>query len=217
MDEELRSSRTTVQRLPDRARYDFETVAAILDAAFVCHVGFVVDGQPYVIPTSYGRSGRTLYLHGASMSRMLGELARGVPLCLTVTHVDGIVVARSGYHSSINYRSAVVLGSAEAVPDDEKAQALEVIVEHIVPGRWAQLRPVRNEELALTSVVKLEIVEASAKIRTGPPHDDDADYDRPIWAGVIPLEVSPGRPQADPLLAPGIALPGNLGHYRRPR
>jgi nitroimidazol reductase NimA-like FMN-containing flavoprotein (pyridoxamine 5'-phosphate oxidase superfamily) len=215
MHDDLSSSRTVIHRMPARGHYDFATVAAILDAGFLCHVGFVVDGQPYVIPTCYGREGHALYLHGSSASRMLGTLAGGAPVCVTVTHVDGIVVARSGYHSSINYRSAVILGTAEPLAAADKAAALRVIVERIVPGRWEALRPVRDDELAVTTVLRVDIAEASAKIRTGPPLDDEADCALPIWAGVIPLCVAAGEPLPDQRLAAGGDSPESVGRWGR--
>jgi uncharacterized protein len=215
MDDELKSSRTALQRRPARGHYDFETVAAILDAGIFCHVGYTVDSQPYVIPTGYGREGRRLYLHGAKLSRTLIELGRGIPVCVTVTHLDGIVIARSGFHSSINYRSVMILGQAEPVSDADKEHALSVIVEHIAPGHWAASRPPTREELHQTAVVALDIVEASAKVRTGPPIDDEQDYGLPIWAGVIPIETFAKEPLPDPKLKSGIALPDYVARWRR--
>lgn len=215
MNDELRSSRTELQRLPARGHHDFETIASILDAGIVCHVGYAVDGQPYVVPTGYGRDGHRLYLHGSRLARTLVELGRGVPVCVTVTHLDGVVIARSGFHSSMNYRSVMILGHAEPVADADKEHALTVIVEHIAPGHWAASRPPTREELALTSVVALDIVEASAKVRTGPPVDDDADYALPIWAGVIPIETVAREPLPDPKLRAGVALPDYVARWRR--
>jgi nitroimidazol reductase NimA-like FMN-containing flavoprotein (pyridoxamine 5'-phosphate oxidase superfamily) len=215
MNDELKSTRTTLHRMHERGRHDFATIAAILDAGFVCHVGYEVDGQPYVVPTCYGRADRRLYLHGSQLSRTMRELGRGVPVCVTVTHVDGIVVARSGYHSSINYRSAMILGHAEPLPDADREAALRTIVEQIVPGRWPALRPPTRGELDLTAVVRVEIVEASAKVRTGPPGDDEADYALPIWAGVLPLELRAGSPEPDPRLAPGVPVPAHVEDWRR--
>ena len=210
------TSRTTVKRIPKRGAYDRDTINAILDEAFICHVGFVVDGQPYVIPTGFGRIENDLYIHGSSASRMLRELSKGVDVCVTVTLIDGLVIARSAFHHSVNYRSVVVLGKAELVTDsDEKNKALEAITNHIVPGRWADCRWPNELELKATSVLKLAIDEASAKIRTGDPVDDDEDYSLDFWAGVLPLDLSPGNPQSDAKLSPGIAPPAYITNYKR--
>jgi nitroimidazol reductase NimA-like FMN-containing flavoprotein (pyridoxamine 5'-phosphate oxidase superfamily) len=196
------SKRTQVQRIPDRGRYDPETIHAILDAAFVCHVGFVVDGQPFVIPTNFARDGEKLYLHGSSASRMLRTLSGGVQVCVTVTHVDGLVLARAAFHHSVNYRSVVALGRAVLVEDpDEKMHALELFTNHVVPGRWDEVRTPTEQEMKATSVLSLDLKEASAKVRTGGPKDDAEDYDLPIWAGVLPLTVKAGEAIADPKLA----------------
>lgn len=211
----LKSPRTKVRRLPKRAHYDFETIASILDATFVCHLGFVHDGQPYVIPTAFGRAERTIYLHGSAVSRTLQAVSGGIPVCLTATLLDGIVLARSGFHSSINYRSVVVLGQAEPVGGDEKLRALEVISEHILAGRWAEIRGPSRKELNATMVLKLPITEASAKVRTGPPADDEPDYALPVWAGVLPLSVAAGAPVADPRLAPDTPVPAYVRRARR--
>ena len=213
----LRSARTTVQRLPKRGVYDRETVYAILDEGLVCHVGFSVDGQPYVIPTAYCRIGDVLYVHGSAASRMLKALAGGVPACVTVTLLDGLVLARSAFHHSMNYRSAVVLGTARLVTAaDEKSRALEAIVEHIVPGRGADARPPSANELLATSVLALPIEEGSAKVRTGPPLDDPEDMGLDVWAGVVPLRLSPQPLVSDPTLREGIAAPAYAREYRRP-
>jgi nitroimidazol reductase NimA-like FMN-containing flavoprotein (pyridoxamine 5'-phosphate oxidase superfamily) len=194
----LRTERTTLRRLPKRGDHERATVDAILDEALVCHVGFVVEGQPYVIPTIHGRAGDRLYVHGSAASRMLRTLSGGVPVCVTVTLVDGLVMARSAFHHSMNYRSVVVLGTATAVEDEgEKREALRTIVEHVAPGRWAQAREPNATELKATSVLRLPIEEASAKIRTGPPVDDEEDYALPVWAGVIPLRLVAQAPVAD--------------------
>ena len=204
----LKTPRTTVKRLPKRAAYNFDTVVAILDAGFLCHIGFVADGQPYVIPTGFGRDGKTLYFHGSSVSRTLKTLADGVPMCLTVTHLDGLVLARSGFHSSMNYRSVVVLGKARTVDNrEEKLHALEVISEQILKGRWAEIRGPSRKELNGTTVLALPIDEASAKIRTGPPIDDEEDYALPVWAGVLPLKVKAGTPLPDDRLPTTIQPP----------
>jgi uncharacterized protein len=212
---DLQSDRTTLNRYPARGRHDFATVAAILDEGFFCHVGFAVNGQPYVIPTGYGRADRVLYIHGSAASRMLNEVGKGIAVCVTVTLVDGLVLARSAFHSSVNYRSVVILGTAESVPEGEKIQALKTITDHIVPGRWDSLRPVRKEEIDLTTVLKLDIVEASAKVRSGPPLDDEEDYRLPIWAGTLDFPPLSGNPKPDPRLKAGIVLPAHVKNYRR--
>ena len=211
------TERTTVRRLPKRGSYDRAVLDAILDEGLVCHVGFAVSGQPYVIPTTYGRVGDRLYLHGSAASRMLKELRGGIPVCVTVTHLDGLVLARSAFHHSMNYRSAVVLGMAEEVVDaEERGAALRAIVDHVVPGRWDTVRSPSEIELRATLVLRLAIDEASAKIRTGPPVDDDADYDLPCWAGVLPLRTTVLPAVADPRLPAGIAVPPHVSGYRRP-
>jgi uncharacterized protein len=208
--------RTQVKRLPKRASYDREVVFKILDEAFVCHVGFSVDGQPYVIPTGYGREGDTLYIHGSAASRMLGELAEGVSVCVTVTLLDGLVLARSAFHHSMNYRSVIVLGTARPVTsDDEKIVALRAITNHIIPGRWDDVRKPTAAELKGTAVLALNLEEVSAKIRTGPPIDDDADYSLPIWAGVVPLHLAAEAPISDPRLAQPLSPPTYAQDYRR--
>jgi nitroimidazol reductase NimA-like FMN-containing flavoprotein (pyridoxamine 5'-phosphate oxidase superfamily) len=211
----LKSTRTTVRRLPRRAAYDRDAVHAILDAGFICHLGHVVDGQPFVIPTAYGRDGDVLYVHGSAVSRTLKNLGDGVPLCLTVTHLDGLVLARSGFHSSMNYRSVVVLGSAALVEGDEKVHALRVISEQILKGRWDEIRGPSPKELRATAVLRLQITEASAKVRTGPPMDDEADYALPVWAGVLPLSMRAGPPEPDPRLPADTPLPAYLRRRRR--
>jgi nitroimidazol reductase NimA-like FMN-containing flavoprotein (pyridoxamine 5'-phosphate oxidase superfamily) len=212
---DLRSDRTTLSRYPARGRHDFATVAAILDEGFFCHVGFVKNGQPFVIPTGYGRKDRVLYIHGSAASRMLTEAGKGIALCVTVTLVDGLVLARSAFHSSVNYRSVVILGTAEPVAADEKITALKTISDHIVPGRWESLRPVKQEEIDQTAVLKLDIVEASAKIRTGPPVDDEEDYALPIWAGTLDFAAPAATPNPDKRLQPGVAVPAHVMRYRR--
>jgi uncharacterized protein len=200
------TERTRVARLPKRGDYSQETIYRILDAAFICHVGFVVDGQPYVIPTGYGRKDDTLYLHGSAASRMLRTLAGGVDVCVTATVVDGIVLARSAFHHSMNYRSVVVLGKARLIEDEaEKTEALRTISEQIIRGRWDDVRKPTAQELRATTVLALPIEEASAKVRTGPPLDDEEDYALPVWAGVLPLALKAGEPVADSRLAEGLA------------
>ncbi len=208
------SPRTTVKRLPKRGVYDAPAIAAILDEALACHVGFVVEGQPYVIPTIHGRSGDRLYLHGSAASRMLRALSGGIPACVTATLIDGLVMARSAFHHSMNYRSAVVLGTATLVEDpDEKMEALRVIVEHVSPGRWAEVRWPTPKELLATSVLGMSLEEASAKVRTGPPIDDAEDMDFACWAGVLPLGITAGAPIPDAACRPGFNPP----EFRRPR
>jgi uncharacterized protein len=210
------TERTQVKRLPDRGKYDAETVHKILDAGFVCHVGFVVDGQPFVIPTNYGRVGDMLYLHGSSASRMLKTLTEGIPVCVTVTLVDGLVLARSAFHHSVNYRSVVILGKAALVDKpEEKMNALEAFTEHVMRGRWKDIRPPTDLELKATTVLSLPLAEVSAKVRTGPPKDDAEDYALPIWAGVLPLPIVPGIPIPDPKLNAGLEPPENVRKYSR--
>jgi uncharacterized protein len=185
--------RTRVVREPQRAVYDRDTVNAILDEAFLCHVGFTVGGQPYVIPTSYGRDGDVLYIHGSAASRMLRNLDQGIPVCVTVTLLDGLVLARSVFNHSMNYRSVVILGTATIVNDPaEKLAALRALSEHIIPNRWDDVRQPNEKELKATSVLRLPIDEFSAKVRVGPPIDDEEDYSFPTWAGVIPVGMTVG-------------------------
>jgi uncharacterized protein len=210
------TKRTQVRRLPDRAAYDSETVFRILDEGFICHIGFVADGQPYVIPTGYARVEDTLYVHGSAASRMLRTLAGGVQLCVTVTLVDGLVLARSAFHHSVNYRSVVILGRATPVEDlAGKLRALEAFTEHIVRGRWKDVRQPTESELKATTVLALPLNEVSAKIRTGPPKDEEEDYQLPIWAGVLPLALIPGAPARDPKMTVEIAPPEYLRSYAR--
>ncbi|MDN5217267.1 pyridoxamine 5'-phosphate oxidase family protein [Fulvivirgaceae bacterium BMA12] len=207
------TERNKLKRVPKRAHYDKETVYQILDAAFVCHVSFVVEGQPFLIPTAYGREGDTIYLHGATKSRMLVNLEKGIPVCVAVTHLDGIVVARSAFHSSINYRSVVVFGKAKLVSEDQKNHALEVITNNIIGNRWEEARPPYEKELKGTSVLAIEIESASAKIRVGGPVDEKEDYDLDIWAGVIPLQMTAGEPVADDLLRAEIPIPSSARNF----
>jgi nitroimidazol reductase NimA-like FMN-containing flavoprotein (pyridoxamine 5'-phosphate oxidase superfamily) len=202
-----RTERTTIKRLPTRGSYDREVIEAILDAGLVCHVGFVADGQPFVIPTVYVRVGERLYLHGSAASRML-LAARQIPLCVTVTHLDGLVLARSAFHQSVNYRSVVVLGAAtEVVVREEKLRALEALVERVAPGRWREVRGPSEQELKATRVLVLPVSEASAKVRSGGPLDDEADYALPCWAGVIPLRTMPEVAVPDARLPAGVPVP----------
>jgi nitroimidazol reductase NimA-like FMN-containing flavoprotein (pyridoxamine 5'-phosphate oxidase superfamily) len=210
------TERTQVKRLPKRGRYDAETVFQILDKGFVCHVGFAVDGQPYVIPTNYGRSGDILYLHGSAASRMLKTLGTGVPVCVTVTHVDGLVLARSAFHHSVNYRSVVILGTARLVDDPaEKMEALRLFTEHVMKGRWDDVRQPTEQELKATTVLALPLEEVSAKVRTGGPLDDETDYTLPVWAGVLPLEIVARSPEPDALRKNDPPLPKYLKNYSR--
>lgn len=207
---EAPSERARVRRKPSRADYERHTIDAILDEGLLAHLGFVVDEQPYVIPTLHARVGDAVYIHGSSASRGLRTLAAGAPACLTVSLMDGLVLARSAMHHSINYRSVVVLGKATLVEDpDERLRALEAFVERLVPGRWGEVRPPTAVELKATQVLHMPLDEASAKLRTGPPGDDDEDYALPYWAGEIPLRLRAEPPQPDPLLAPGI-LPSDV-------
>ena len=207
--------RTRLKRLPKRAHYDRQTVHAILDAGFVCHVGYTIEGQPYVTPTTYWRHGDRVYWHGSSASRMLRNVAAGVPVCFTVTHIDGFVMARSGFHHSVNYRSVMALGIAHAVTDAaEKEQALDAFIERLFPGRVRELRPATRQELKGTMVVGMDLAEVSAKVRTGPPVDDEPDYALPVWAGVLPIATAFGAAEADPKLKPGIELPGYLRDFQ---
>jgi nitroimidazol reductase NimA-like FMN-containing flavoprotein (pyridoxamine 5'-phosphate oxidase superfamily) len=208
------TARTTLKRLPKRGSFERETVYGILDEGFVCHVGFVAGGQPFVIPTAYGRAGDVLYIHGARASRMQKALAAGCEVCVTVTLVDGLVLARSAFHHSINYRSVVVFGRARVVEsEEEKNAALEAFTEHVMPGRWADVRWPTPQELAATTVLAIQLSEASAKVRTGPPIDDEEDYALDVWAGVLPLGVEPGAPEADPRLPAGTPVPAYVEQF----
>jgi uncharacterized protein len=208
--------RTRVVREAHRGVYDLETAYQILDEGFLCHVGFVADGQPFVIPTSYGRRDASLYIHGSAASRMLRQMKDGVPVCVTVTLLDGLVLARSVFNHSMNYRSVVVLGKATLVDDPlEKLEALHLLSEHIIPGRWAEARQPNEREIKQTSVLRLPIEEFSAKVRMGPPIDDEEDYAFPTWAGVVPLETTAGVPIDDPRLDPKREVPAYVKHYTR--
>jgi uncharacterized protein len=219
MSDELRTERTTVKRLSKRGVYDRDTVNAILDEAYICHVGFVVDGQPMVIPTIHWRAGETLYIHGSAANRMLRTLRTdGVEACVTVTLLDGLVIARSAFHHSMNYRSAVILGHAREVSDpDEKLRALEGLVEHVLRGRSAEARSPNEQELKQTLVLALPIDEASAKVRSGGALDDEEDYALDIWAGVIPLSLTAGEPIADERLKEGVTVPPSVSGARSRR
>ena len=210
------TARTRVIREAERGVYDRETVYRILDEGFLCHAGFVVDGQPFVIPTSYGRKDASLYIHGSAASRMLRQMKDGVPVCITVTLLEGLVLARSIFNHSMNYRSVVILGKATLVDDpDEKLAALRTLSEHILPGRWEDSRQPNERELKATSVLRVPIEEFSAKVRQGPPIDDEEDYSFPTWAGVVPLEMVAGAPIDDARLLPGTKIPQYARHYGR--
>lgn len=211
-----RTERTKLKRIPKRGAFDRETVYKILDEAFICHVGFSIDNQPFVIPTAYGRRDDTLYIHGSAASRLMREMSKGIDVCVTVTLVDGLVLARSAFHHSINYRSVVVFGRAELIEDEtEKNEALRIFTEHLVKGRWDEARVPTAKELKATTVLRLPITEASAKMRAGNPVDDDEDYDLNVWAGVIPLKIAAAKPVADERLKSGIKVPEYARNYRR--
>jgi len=215
-DTQMPTTRTRVVREPERGVYDRETVYRILDEGFICHVGFAVNGQPFVIPTSYGRKDANLYIHGSAASRMLRQMKDGVALCVTVTLLDGLVLARSVFNHSMNYRSVVVLGKGTLVEDpEEKLAALRTLSEHIIPGRWDDVRQPHERELKATSVLRVPIEEFSAKVRSGPPIDDEEDYSFPTWAGVIPLGIKVGDPINDPRLDPARGAPTYLKKYAR--
>jgi uncharacterized protein len=208
--------RTQVHRIPQRASYDRAVVFSILDEALVCHVGFQIDGQPFVIPTTYARVDDRLYVHGAAASRMLKSLAGGLPLCLTVTLLDGLVLARSAFHHSMNYRSVVILGRATEVTDPEtKRMALDAIVDHMLPGRSREARPGNAKEVAATRVLELPLSEVSAKVRTGGPLDDAEDMNVECWAGHVPIALTAAPPIADTQLREGITLPDRIARYVR--
>ena len=217
MEKFIQTERTTLKRLPKRGAYDRATVYGILDEGFVCHVGFIFNGHPFVIPTGYARAGDRLYIHGSAASRMLRTLKDGIEACVTVTLIDGLVLARSAFHHSMNYRSVVVFGRASILQDRaEKLEALRAFSEHVIPGRWEQVRQPSESEIKATSVLSLPLLEASAKIRQGPPLDDEEDYDLNVWAGVIPLTIVAGAPINDPRLPSGIETPSCVSDYTRP-
>ena len=218
MTEFIPTERTQVHRLPKRGVYDREIVYSILDEGMVCHVGFVVEGKPVVIPTGYGRKGDTLYFHGSPASRMFQNLGKGVEVCITVTLVDGVVMARSAFHHSMNYRSVVIFGKASLLNDpDAKREALHAFTEHVAPGRWQEIRQPSEKELRSTIVLAMPLDEVSAKVRTGPPIDDEEDYALPVWAGVLPLELTPAAPVPDDRLPKETPVPGHVRAYSRKR
>jgi nitroimidazol reductase NimA-like FMN-containing flavoprotein (pyridoxamine 5'-phosphate oxidase superfamily) len=211
-----KTERTTLKRLPKRAEYDREAVHRILDEGFICHVGFAVEGRPFVIPTGYARVDDTLFIHGSQASRMLRAAGQGIDICLTVTLLDGLVLARSAFHHSMNYRSVVVFGQATVVEEREaKLAALRALSEQIIPGRWDEVRGPSEAEMKATVVLSLPLAEVSAKIRTGPPIDDEEDYQLPVWAGVVPLRLVAEAPIADPRLTEEIEVPGYASEYLR--
>jgi nitroimidazol reductase NimA-like FMN-containing flavoprotein (pyridoxamine 5'-phosphate oxidase superfamily) len=210
------TARTKLKRLSKRGSYERETIYQILDEAFVCHVGFIMDGKPFVIPTAFARVGNRLLIHGSAASRMLRALSWEADVCVTVTLIDGLVLARSAFHHSMNYRSVMIFGKAKIVSDEgEKLEALRAFTEHIVAGRWKDVRPPSENELKATLVLSLLIDEASAKIRSGPPIDDEADYELDVWAGVIPLRLEACAPVDDTKLKEGIAVPDYTSNYER--
>jgi hypothetical protein len=209
------TSRNKVNRVPKRANYDAKTLYTILDNMFVCHVAFILDKQPFIIPMAYGRRGNKIYLHGATSSRLMKILKSGIPVCICVTLLDGVVLARSSFHSSMNYRSAVVFGTASLVEEKKKNAALKIIAEHIAEGRWNEARKPNFKELKATSVLEVMIDQASSKIRTGPPLDEPEDYDLPIWAGVVPLNLLAGKTETDPLLKMKLRIPESVKRIRK--
>jgi len=216
MNHTAQTQRTQVRRLPERGAYERETIYSILDEGLICHVGFVADGAPFVIPTGYARQGDMLYIHGSAASRMIRALGTGVEACITVTLLDALVLARSVFHHSMNYRSVVILGRSRRIDDDaEKLLALEWITEHLVPGRWREARHPSAQEMKATSVLAFSLAESSAKSRSGPPGDDEADYALPVWAGVLPLSLATGAVIRDERLPAEIELPAYLRDYDR--
>ena len=218
MTEEIQpTAKTNLRRLPKRGSYERETIYQILDEAFICHVGFVVDGQPFVIPTAYARVQDRLLIHGSAASRMLRSLAQEMNVCVTVTLLDGLVLARSAFHHSMNYRSVVIFGAASVVSDEaEKLGALHAFTEHVIEGRWRDVRPPNEQELKATLVLSLPLEESSAKIRTGHPIDDEADYDIRVWAGELPLRLTHDAPISDARLDAEINPPAYVSNYARP-
>lgn len=216
MDQLPPTQRTALKRLPKRGSHERDVIDQILDEGFICHVGFAIDGQPFVIPTGYARAGDKLLIHGSQASRMLRALKGGTDACATVTLIDGLVLARSAFHHSMNYRSVVIFGRAALVEDRrEKLAALFALSEHMIPGRWKNVREPNEAELQQTTVLSLPIDEASAKIRTGPPLDDEEDYAMNVWAGVLPMRLTVGSPIADPRLTPNIEVPHYVSEYER--
>src|SRR5688572_16056986 len=216
MDELPRTQRTTLKRLPQRGSFERQRINEILDEGFICHVAFALNGEPVVIPTGYARAGDELIIHGSQASRMLRQVGQGIDVCVNVTLIDGLVLARSAFHHSMNYRSVVIFGRARLIEDlEEKVSALTALSEHMIPGRWDEVRGPNDRELQLTTVLSIPLTEASAKVRTGPPVDDEEDYDLPVWAGIIPLQMVANEPIADPRLAPGMPTPTYAIDYNR--
>jgi nitroimidazol reductase NimA-like FMN-containing flavoprotein (pyridoxamine 5'-phosphate oxidase superfamily) len=216
MTEFTKTGRNRVKRIPERGHYDRETIYHILDEALICHVGFVEKGQPFVIPINFARVDDAIFLHGAKASRLLKHVEAGHPVCVETTIVDGLVLARSVFHHSINYRSVVLFGRGRLIEDEqEKLTALKAVTEHLIPGRWQEARLPNRKELNATSVVSIEIGEASAKIRVGPPVDEDEDYALPVWAGILPLRETPLQPTQDDLQSDDIPLPLYIAGYSR--
>jgi nitroimidazol reductase NimA-like FMN-containing flavoprotein (pyridoxamine 5'-phosphate oxidase superfamily) len=212
------SDRTRVKRLPERGKYDKEIIHSILDEGLVCHVGVAVEDQPFVIPMNYARSGDKLIVHGSRGSRLMSALKNGAEVCVVVTHIDALVLARSAFHHSVNYRSVVIFGKANVIEDDDtKIAIFKEFFEHVLPGRWEDVRKPNNKELAQTELIEISLDEASAKIRTGPPADDDEDYDLPVWAGLVPIELNTQPAEDDPKLKAGIEKPGYLEPRSRKR
>lgn len=210
------TDRARVRRLPERGAYDQKTIYSILDEGLICHVGVVVDGRPVVIPMAYARVGDKLVIHGFGGSRLMKALKNGADVCVEVTHIDALVLARSAFHHSMNYRSVIVFGQATTIEgNDAKNAAFREFFEHLMPGRWNDVRKPNAKELAQTAVIELSLAEASAKIRKGPPDDDDEDYGLPIWAGLLPLTLEAGQPEDDPRLGEGIGRPDYLSAPRR--
>lgn len=210
------TERTTLKRLPKRGSFDREVINAILDEGFVCHVGFIADDKPVVIPTGYARVDEHLIIHGSQASRMLRALGKGIDVCVTVTLIDGLVLARSAFHHSMNYRSVVIFGRAHVIDGrEDKLAALRALSEHMIPGRWDYVREPNESELQQTTVLSVPLAEASAKIRIGQPIDDDEDYDLPIWAGILPLRMSTEDALADPLLRMDVEIPAHVLSYRK--
>jgi nitroimidazol reductase NimA-like FMN-containing flavoprotein (pyridoxamine 5'-phosphate oxidase superfamily) len=212
----IQTAKNRIRRLPKRGQYDRETIYRVLDEALICHIGFVQDGQPYVIPINFARMDDCIVLHGAKASRLLKHIEAGHPICVEVTVVDGLVLARSVFNHSVNYRSAVLFGKGCLVVDEqEKLSALKAITEHLIPGRWQEARLPSQKEMNATSVVSIKIEEASAKVRMGPPLDDQEDYSLPVWAGILPLREQALAPTRDELLPEDIPLPDYIAHYSR--
>ncbi|MEA5597248.1 pyridoxamine 5'-phosphate oxidase family protein [Rivularia sp. UHCC 0363] len=210
------TQRSKIKRIPKRGNYETQVIYNILDEALICHVGFIANNQPFVIPTAYGRVDDKLYIHGSPASRMLRTLDRGIEVCVTVTLLDGLVLARSAFHHSMNYRSVVIFGTATLVNNtEEKSEALRAFTEHVIPQRWKEVRQPSKQELEGTMVLSLPLTEASAKMRTGNPIDDEADYDLPVWAGVLPLQRVAGKAIADDRLVAGVEVPDYVKNYVR--